>query len=148
MGSESCDTCGRDGYNNPAVSVDAVAHRQGEVGAEALLIRRGAEPWKGRLGFPGGFVENGEDPEDAVLRELEEETGVDGFDPVALAIHGAPNRDPRKHVIGLFYLVDVDPDSVPRAGDDAAEAFWVPLSGLTAEELSGDHIRIVEMLRE
>ena len=32
--------------------------------------------------------------EDAVLRELEEETGVDGFDLVALAIHGAPNRDP------------------------------------------------------
>ena len=44
MGSESCDTCGRDGYNNPAVSVDAVALRQGEVGTEALLIRRGAEP--------------------------------------------------------------------------------------------------------
>ena len=105
MGSESCDTCGRDGYNNPAVSVDAVVLRQGDSGTEALLIRRGAEPWKGRLGFPGGFVENGEDPEDAVLRELEEETGVDGFDPVALAIHGAPNRDPRKHVIGLFYPV-------------------------------------------
>ena len=68
MGSESCDTCGRDGYNNPAVSVDAVVLRQ-EIRVLNLLIRRGAEPWKGRLGFPGGFVENGEDPEDAVLRE-------------------------------------------------------------------------------
>ena len=148
MGRDSCDSCGRDGYNNPAVAVDAVALREGREGTEAILIRRGAEPWKGRLGFPGGFVENGEDPEGAVLRELEEETGVDGFDPVALAIHGDPHRDPRKHIIALFYLVDVDPEAVPRGGDDAAEAAWVPLAELTPKEMSGDHIRIVEMLRE
>ena len=72
MGSDSCDSCGRDGYNNPAVAVDAVALREGREGTEAILIRRGAEPWKGRLGFPGGFVENGEDPEGAVLRECHE----------------------------------------------------------------------------
>ena len=148
MGSDSCDSCGRDGYNNPAVAVDAVALREGREGTAAILIRRGAAPWKGRLGFPGGFVENGEDPEGAVLRELEEETGVDGFDPVALAIHGDPHRDPRKHIIALFYLVDVDPEAVPRGGDDAAEAAWVPLAELTPKEMSGDHIRIVEMLRE
>ncbi len=148
MGSDSCDSCGRDGDNNPAVADDAVALREGREGTEAILIRRGAEPWKGRLGFPGGFVENGEDPEGAVLRELEEETGVDGFDPVALAIHGDPHRDPRKHIIALFYLVDVDPEAVPRGGDDAAEAAWVPLAELTPKEMSGDHIRIVEMLRE
>ena len=148
MGSDSCDVCGHDGYNNPSVAVDAVALREGDSGTEALLIRRGAEPWKGRLGFPGGFVENGENPEDAVLRELEEEAGVDGFDPVALAIHGDPHRDPRKHIIALFYLVDVEPEAVPRGGADAAEAAWVPLAGLTAEDMSGDHIRIVEMLRE
>ena len=148
MGSDSCDVCGHDGYNNPSVAVDAVALREGDSGTEALLIRRGAEPWKGRLGFPGGFVENGEDPKDAVLRELEEEAGVDGFDPVALAIHGDPHRAPRKHIIALFYLVDVEPEAVPRGGDDAAEAAWVPLAGLTAEDMSGDHIRIVEMLRE
>ena len=79
---------------------------------------------------------------------MEEETGVDGFDPVALAIHGDPHRDPRKHIIALFYLVDVDPEAVPRGGDDAAEAAWVPLAELTSKEMSGDHIRIVEMLRE
>ena len=148
MGSESCNSCGRDGYNNPAVAVDAVALREGVSGTEALLIRRGTEPWKGRLGFPGGFVENGEDPEDAVLRELEEETGVDGFDPVAIAIHGDPQRDPRKHIIALFYLVDVDPEAVPRGGDDADDAAWVSLSDLSAEDMSGDHIRIIEMFRE
>ena len=140
MASDTCDACGRDDY--------AVALREGESGTEVLLIRRGGEPWKGRLAFPGGFVDYGEDPERAVLRELEEETGVDGFDPVALAIHGDPDRDPRKHIIALFYLIDVDPEAVPRGGDDAADAAWVPIAGLTADQVAGSHIRIIEMLRE
>ncbi len=148
MASESCDACGSDGYSNPAVAVDAVALREGESGTEVLLIRRGGEPWKGRLAFPGGFVDYGEDPEHAVLRELEEETGVDGFDPVALAVHGDPDRDPRKHIIALFYLVDVDPGAIPRGGDDAADAAWVPIAGLTANQVAGSHIQIIEMLRE
>ena len=148
MASEPCDACGRDGYSNPAVAVDAVALREGESGTEVLLIRRGGEPWKGRLAFPGGFVDYGENPERAVLRELEEETGVDGFDPVALAIHGDPDRDPRKHIIALFYLVDVDPEAMPRGGDDAADAAWVPIAGLTANQVAGSHIQIIEMLRE
>ena len=148
MVSEPCDACGRDGYSNPAVAVDAVALREGESGTEVLLIRRGGEPWKGRLAFPGGFVDYGEDPAHAVLRELEEETGVDGFDPVALAIHGDPDRDPRKHIIALFYLVDVDPEAMPRGGDDAADAAWVPIAGLTANQVAGSHIQIIEMLRE
>ena len=148
MASEPCDTCGSDGYSNPAVAVDAVAIREGESGTEVLLIRRGGEPWKGRLAFPGGFVDYGEDPERAVLRELEEETGADGFDPVALAIHGDPGRDPRKHIVALFYLVDVNPEAEPRGGDDAVEAVWAPLDGLTAEQMAGDHIDIIEMLRE
>ena len=148
MASESCDACGSDGYSNPAVAVDAVALKAGESGTEVLLIRRGGEPWKGRLAFPGGFVDYGEDPEHAVLRELEEETGGDGFDPVALAIHGDPDRDPRKHIIALFYLVDVDPEAMPRGGDDAADAAWVPIAGLTANQVAGSHIQIIEMLRE
>ena len=148
MASESCDACGSDGYSNPAVAVDAVVLREGESGTEVLLIRRGGEPWKGRLAFPGGFVDYGEDPEHAVLRELEEETGVDGFDPVARAIHGYPDRDPRKHIIALFYLVDVDPGAIPRGGDDAADAVWVSIAGLTANQVAGSHIQIIEMLRE
>ena len=115
-----------------------------------MLIRRGGEPevWKGRWAFPGGFVDYGEDPEHAVLRELEEETGVDGYDPVALAIQGDPDRDPRKHIIALFYLVDVESEAVPRSGDDAEDAAWVPIAELTADEVAGSHFRIIEMLRE
>ena len=75
MADEACDECGRDGYRNPSVAVDAVALRESEAGIEALLIRRGSEPWLGRLAFPGGFVDIGGDPGDAVLREIGRASG-------------------------------------------------------------------------
>ena len=135
-------------YLNPSVAVDAIALRGGPSGTEALLIRRGAEPWKGRLAFPGGFVDRGEDPEDAVLRELVEETGVTGNDPKLFAVHGHPKRDPRKHIIAIFYMVSVDSDAVPFAGDDAAQAEWFPIGGLSSDLMAGDHIRVIERIRE
>ena len=133
---------------NPAVTVDAIALREGVAGTEALLIRRGEQPWKGRLAFPGGFVDRGEDPEHAVLRELTEETGVTGFKPTLFAVHGDPHRDPRQHIVAIFYKVSVNPDAVPFAGDDAAHAEWVSIEGLHADQMAGDHIRIIRRLRE
>ena len=82
MVGDACYHCGRDSYRSPSVVVDAVATRDTERGMEVLLIRRGHEPCKGMLAFPGGFVEYGEDPEDAVKRELLEETGVIGSNPI------------------------------------------------------------------
>jgi len=67
---------------------------------------------------------------------------------VALAIHGDPDRDPRKHIIALFYLVDVEPEAVPRSGDDAEDAAWVPIAELTDDQVAGSHFQIIEMLRE
>ena len=85
-----CDECGRDDYQNPSVTVDAIATREGSNGLELLMIKRGKDPieWEGKWAFPGGFVEYGEDPEDAVIRELLEETGVVGKYPLSLTILG------------------------------------------------------------
>ena len=54
------------------------------------MIERGPDPavWEG-LGISRGFVDYGEDPEDAVLRELQEETGIEGENPRVLHILGA-----------------------------------------------------------
>ena len=145
-----CQECGRDDYQNPSVTVDAVATREGVDGLELLMIKRGKDPqeWEGMWAFPGGFVDYGEDPEDAVIRELLEETGVVGKYPLALTILGKPGRDPRKHCVGLFYLVEVDSDSEPVGGDDAIDAQWVPIHQLEQENVAGDHSEVIELLRE
>ena len=135
-----------DGFRNPSLAVDAICLRS--EGSEVLLIKRGRTPWKGKFAFPGGFVDYGEDPEIAVLRELLEETGIEGSKPRLFDVKGRPERDPRKHVISIFYLVDVDDESVPEAGDDASEADWVDLAILEAEEVAGDHFDVIEQLRK
>ena len=53
----------------------------------------------------------GEDPKDAVLRELQEECTVDGRMPELITVHGKGDRDPRKHVISIAYAVEVDPSA-------------------------------------
>ncbi len=155
MGDESsgqCDSCGRDGWRNPALTCDAVAVREAPehdgdgVRREVLLIRRGIEPWKGKWAFPGGFVEYGEEPEVAVLRELVEETGVIGRNPKVIGVRGAGDRDPRKHIVTVFYSVSVDSDAVPIAGDDAADAAWIAIDDIEAEGVAGDHHEIIRTL--
>jgi len=145
-----CLQCGRDSYRSPSVTVDAVATRETDDGLELLMIERGPDPsvWAGMWAFPGGFVDYGEDPEDAVLREMLEETGVVGENPRILHVLGAPGRDPRKHCIGLFYLVEADHEAEPQGADDAVSAAWVPISDLSVENVAADHLSVVDLMRE
>jgi len=70
-----CRQCGRIHYRNPLpVVVGVLSREDGEI----LLIRRGIDPGKGKWALPGGFMEEDESPEEAVLREIEEEIGTKG----------------------------------------------------------------------
>ena len=93
-----------------------------------LLIRRGHAPAAGQWSVPGGRVEAGELLAEAVVRELLEETGIEG---VCGELVGWVERfdpdDPDGHHVILDFRVAVLEGTVPIAGDDAAEARWVPL---------------------
>jgi 8-oxo-dGTP diphosphatase len=90
-----------------------------------LMVRRGRGPAQGEWSIPGGRVEWGETLAEAVVREVAEETGI----PIACAelIGWVERIADDYHQVILDYLV-VPLDQVePVAGDDAAEAAWVPL---------------------
>ncbi len=91
-----------------------------------LLVRRGRGPAQGLWSVPGGRVEAGETLAEAVVRELAEETGVEG---VCGALLDWVERMGSDHHFVIFdFAVEVlDPPEIPQAGDDAAEAAWVPL---------------------
>jgi len=124
----------KDGYHNPSLAVDAAVVRVTERGHEILLIQRKYEPSKGLFAFPGGFVDYNEEPQHACIRELVEETNLAGCDPVLIGVYGNPTRDPRKHVVSVFYLLTVDDTSSLQAGDDAKHAEWFPFSELQKTE--------------
>jgi 8-oxo-dGTP diphosphatase len=90
-----------------------------------LLIRRGRGPAQGVWSVPGGRVEAGETLAEAVVRELQEETGLMG---VCEGLVGWVERimDDRHYVI-LDFSVTILSAVDPIPGDDAAEAAWVPL---------------------
>src|SRR6266852_6092307 len=58
--------------NHPLPGVGALIFRRGSI----LLVERGREPLKGFWSLPGGLVETGEKLEDALIREVLEETGL------------------------------------------------------------------------
>jgi 8-oxo-dGTP diphosphatase len=107
-----------------------------------LLVRRGHPPFEGRFAFPGGFVEMGEDPEDAARRELGEETGLIDLGAAwveQLATYGMPTRDPRARVVSVVYLALVPAHELgqARAGDDAVEARLFRMRGEEAIDEAG-----------
>ena len=59
-------------YRNPSLTVDAIVPISTSEGFKICLITRGRDPFQGSLAFPGGFVDYMEDPEVAVVRELDE----------------------------------------------------------------------------
>ena len=112
----TCDEC--NGWLNPALAADAAVRR----GESVLLIQRKYPPMQGSWALPGGFVDQGEDPIHAAVRELEEETGLKGTEPTLLMVMGDPGRDPRKHIVSIVYEIQVSEEQQPVAGDDAADA--------------------------
>jgi 8-oxo-dGTP diphosphatase len=130
-----------------AVAVDLAVLTVRERSLHVLVVERATPPYRGRFALPGGFLEDGEDLDQAAHRELAEETGLDA---ARLHIHqlhsyGAPGRDPRGRVVSVCYVALMPDLPLPVAGGDARAAHWIPVSALagTARKLAFDHHRLL-----
>jgi mutator protein MutT len=90
-----------------------------------LLVRRGHGPAAGEWSVPGGRVEPGETVQEAVVREVLEETGLEGVCGELIGWVERIGED--HHFVILDFEVTLLEARDPTAGDDAAEARWVPL---------------------
>jgi mutator protein MutT len=121
-------------HKNPKPTVDIIV----TDGERIILVKRGNEPFKGQWVFPGGFVDYGEKVEDAALRELQEETGVEAKIQTILGVYSKPDRDPRAHHISVAFVAQYI-SGQPRGADDAGEAAWFEINNLSPENLAFDH---------
>jgi 8-oxo-dGTP diphosphatase len=113
---------------------------------QVLLVERGKEPYLGQLALPGGHLRGKETLDDAALRELKEETGVDGaqLHLEQLRTYSDPERDPRGRVITTAYLALGPNLPAPVAGTDARQAYWMPVASLLRDDmLAFDHAAIL-----
>ena len=113
--------------SQPVVGVGAIIVCDGKI----LLEKRKGEPGKGKWSVPGGLVELGETVEEAVIREVKEETGLDVAEPKLIDVVDNIVRDEnggiKWHFVILDFFVKVRGGEL-RAADDAEEIRWVPLN--------------------
>jgi bifunctional NMN adenylyltransferase/nudix hydrolase len=140
-------------YKPVFVTTDAVVVQSGHI----LVIRRGHQPGKGLLALPGGFLQPELTLEDNAIKELKEETQIKV--PSAV-LRGSikssrpfdyPERSARGRTVTFAYFIELEPslkDGLPKVkgGDDAAKAFWLPLSALGENEdkFFEDHFSIIK----
>ncbi len=105
-----------------------------------VLIGRKNEPVG--LALPGGFVDVGERVEEALRREMKEETNLDVQISSLLGIYSDPKRDPRFHTASVVYVVQAQ--GQPKGGDDAKEAKLYTLKEIPFDKLVFDHGKIVK----
>jgi len=123
--------------SHPVVGVGAVVLHEGRL----LLIKRGAEPGRGKWSIPGGVVELGENAQDAVVREVKEECGLDiqlvadkPMDVVDRIVRDEEGRV-QYHYVLLQFLARLK-GGVLKPASDVLEARWVPLDGVETYDLT------------
>jgi 8-oxo-dGTP diphosphatase len=130
-----------------AVAVDMIVLTVREQALQVLVVERAKAPFLGRLALPGGFLEDGENLDEAAQRELAEETGLDAerLQVRQFRSYGGPDRDPRGRVVSVAYVALMPDLPIPTAGGDAGAARWEPAEGLLADPavLAFDHHRIL-----
>jgi len=141
-------------YKLPSLTVDVIALREGrdKKSKQILLTIRTKTPYKGKYALPGGFVTYNETPENACIRILKRYIELNSYKFEVLTIKGDPNRDPRRHVITIVYIVNVDANAEIKKLDeeDYENPEFLELIKINTnhkEDLAFDHYDIIEELK-
>jgi ADP-ribose pyrophosphatase YjhB (NUDIX family) len=116
-----CPGCGYTHFEDPKVAVGVVVELDGRI----LLGKRNHDPKLGWWSFPSGFVDAGEVPEEAAIREVEEETGVKVRLDRMLGVYSQPGE----RVIFIAYAGHAVGGSL-EAGEECTEVACFPADAL------------------
>ena len=120
-----CPDCRQVYYENPLPAASVILCNKDR---EVLLVKRANPPFQGMWCFPIGFAETGESIEDAALRELREEAGIDGA--ITQLVDVSSHLNP---IYGELIIVTFEAEKtkgLEQAGDDASECRYFPISNL------------------
>jgi 8-oxo-dGTP diphosphatase len=120
------------GFLKPSLTVDGIIMYKKKL----VLIKRGRPPFKGKFALPGGFVEYNEKVEDAITREMKEETGLTTKIKALFGVYSDPERDPRGHTASVVFELAVTGGKL-KSGDDAKDVKLFSLSNIP--KLAFDH---------
>ena len=138
--SKHCAECGFTYYFNPSSATVALILNERD---ELLVCRRGKEPAKGTLDLPGGFVDYEETAEEAMRRELLEETGAQAL--TVEYLFSLPNlyvySDLEIPTLDMFFRCTLPENAAVRPADDVAECRFIPFADVHPEAFGLRSIR-------
>ena len=123
-------------------TVDAVIQDNDQ---NIILVKRKYAPYKDKYALPGGFIKYNEDPEQAIIREVREETNLAVKIISKIGTYDQKGRDPRGKIVSTAFKCRLVKDlSMLREGDDAAKVKVIPIDQLKNLELAFDHSQILK----
>ena len=120
-------------YENPAVTAFALVKRDGRY----LVLKRGLEPYRDRWELPGGFVEAGESPTEAVRREIFEETGLRVETPSIIGAYTSRYGDDGKWTVDVAFHCLASPGDLSLSAE-SADAAWVAIEQMPPLAFAGE----------
>ena len=138
-----CHQCGFTYYHNIAAAVAIIFRKKDQI----LFTVRNIDPDKGKLDFPGGFIDPDENAESAVCREVNEELGIH-IEPQQLRyITTHPNNYLYKNIpyrtMDIFYECDLDIPVSVRAQDEIKSLQWIPISEIDLNKIGFISVKTV-----
>ena len=129
-----CAACGFQYFHNPAPAVAGIIEQDGKL----LLIRRGRDPQKGYLNFPGGFVDYAESLEEGLGREMREELNLTVVSRTFLVSDWETYlyREVTYPTTVAFFVIQVADISLAKAGDDAEGFSFLPVEEIDPGQLA------------
>ena len=138
--SKKCKDCGFSYYLNASSATVALIVNEKD---ELLVVRRKNDPGKDMLDMPGGFADMDETGEEAMAREVKEETGLEATEVIYQFSY--PNTYLYSgflvHTLDMFFKVKVKDLSHIEAMDDAAAYYWIPFSEIDIDKFAFDSIK-------
>lgn len=142
-----CHDCNFVLYHNIAAAVAVIFTFEDKI----LFTVRNADPDKGKLDLPGGFIDPGETAEQAACREIREELGLSIAPDDLIYITTAPNnyiyRNVAYRTMDIFYECTLQKDSITIAAqDEIQELIWVKRTEIDLEKIG--FVSIKKVIKE
>ena len=140
---QNCELCG---FKNPKATVTAIIIKENRL----LMLKREEEPFKGQWDLPGGYMQEEESPQLAIMRELNEELGITDFKsitPIGQFYGNGYWKEAKFPILSHVFLVDFSGNI--ELNEENSEITWYPLKDLKSEEVAFDsNISIAQKAKE